>query len=92
MGSNPTGDTMLLAFFRVHVLRVFFLLGVEWTDSVVWWSEFLVTDPGGPGSIPGTTRFSGEKKGKLVVGVERDPLSFVSTTEELLDRNVAAPV
>jgi hypothetical protein len=43
---------------------------------------------GGPGSIPGTTRFSGEKK---FVGLERGPLSLVSTTEELLDRKVAAP-
>jgi hypothetical protein len=41
---------------------------------------------GGPGSIPGTTR---EKK---VVGLERGPLTLVSTTEELLDRKVAAPV
>jgi hypothetical protein len=41
---------------------------------------------GGPGSIPGTTRK------KRVVGLERGPLSLVSTTEELLDRNVAAPV
>jgi hypothetical protein len=40
---------------------------------------------GGPGSIPGTTR--GKK-----VGLERGPLSLVSTTEELLDRKVAAPV
>jgi hypothetical protein len=39
----------------------------------------------GPGSIPGTTR-------KEVVGLERSPLSLVSTTEELLDRKVAAPV
>jgi hypothetical protein len=38
---------------------------------------------GGPGSIPGTT--------KKVVGLERDPLSLVSTTEELLDRKAAAP-
>jgi hypothetical protein len=38
---------------------------------------------GGPGSIPGTTR-------KNVVGLERGPLSLVSTTEELLDRKVAA--
>jgi hypothetical protein len=45
---------------------------------------------GGPGSIPGNTRFS-EKK-KTVVGLERGPLSLVSTTEELLDRKVAAPV
>jgi hypothetical protein len=51
---------------------------------------------GGPGSIPGTTRFSGgekrKKKGKQVVGLERGALSLVSTTEELLDRKVAAPV
>jgi hypothetical protein len=40
---------------------------------------------GGPGSIPGTTR-------KKVVGLERGPLSLVSTTEELLDRKVAALV
>jgi hypothetical protein len=40
---------------------------------------------GGPGSIPGTAR-------KKVVGLERGPLSLVSTTEELLDRKVAAPV
>jgi hypothetical protein len=42
---------------------------------------------GGPGSIPDTTRIK-----KKVVGLERDPLSLVSTTEELLDRKVAAPV
>jgi hypothetical protein len=51
---------------------------------------------GGPGSIPGTTMFSEErkkkKKGKQVVGLERGPLSLVSTTEELFDRKVAAPV
>jgi hypothetical protein len=41
---------------------------------------------GGPGSIPGTTRK------KIVVGLERGALSLVSTTEELLDRKVAAPV
>jgi hypothetical protein len=49
---------------------------------------------GGPGSIPGTTRFSEKKKrkGKQVVGLERGPLSLVSTTEELLDRKVVASV
>jgi hypothetical protein len=41
---------------------------------------------GGTGSIPGTTRK------KNVVDLERGPLSLVSTTEELLDRKVAAPV
>jgi hypothetical protein len=39
----------------------------------------------GPGSIPGTTR-------KKVMGLERGPLRLVSTTEELLDRKLAAPV
>jgi hypothetical protein len=50
---------------------------------------------GGPGSIPGTTSFSEKKKKKKrkkVVGLERGPLSLVCTTEELLDRKVAAPV
>jgi hypothetical protein len=41
---------------------------------------------GGPGSIPGTTRK------EKVVGLERGALSLVSTTEELVDRKVAAPV
>jgi hypothetical protein len=39
----------------------------------------------GPGSIPGATRFS-------VVGLERGPLSLVSTIESYLKENVAAPV
>jgi hypothetical protein len=49
---------------------------------------------GGLGAIPGTTRFSGKKeeKKKRVVGLEQGPHSLVSTTEELLDRKVAAPV
>jgi hypothetical protein len=46
--------------------------------------SFLGYRSGGPGSIPGTT--------KKVVGLERGPLSLVSTTEEQLDRKVAAPV
>jgi hypothetical protein len=33
-----------------------------------------------------------KKRKKTVVGLERDPLSLVSTSEELLDRKVAAPV
>jgi hypothetical protein len=32
------------------------------------------------------------KKRKTVVGLERGPLSLVSTTGELLDRKIAAPV
>jgi hypothetical protein len=41
---------------------------------------------GGSGSIPG------HYLKKKVVGLERGPLGLVSTTEELLDRKVAAPV
>jgi hypothetical protein len=43
---------------------------------------------GGPGSIPGTTK----KNKTKVVCLERGPLSLVSTTEELFDGKVAAPV
>jgi hypothetical protein len=42
---------------------------------------------GGAGSIPGTTRIK-----KKAVGLERGPLSLVSTTEEILGRKVEAPV
>jgi hypothetical protein len=55
------------------------------TASVVVGSEFLATDPEARVRIPALP----EKK---VVDLERGPLSFVSTTEELLDRKVAAPV
>jgi hypothetical protein len=40
----------------------------------------MTTDPGVLGSISGHYK-------KKVVGLERGPLSLVSTTEELLDRN-----
>jgi hypothetical protein len=53
---------------------------------VIYWFPFLGYRSGGPGSIPGTT------KKKKVVGLKRGALSLVSTTEELLDRKVAAPV
>jgi hypothetical protein len=49
------------------------------------WSEFLATDPKARVRFPALP----EKK---VVGLERGPLSLVSTTAELLDRKVAAPV
>jgi hypothetical protein len=39
----------------------------------------MATDPEVPGSIPGTT--------KKVVGLERGPLSLMSTSEELLGSN-----
>jgi hypothetical protein len=65
-------------FLWVHVTRSDRLCGL-----VV---RVLGYRSGGPGSIPGTT--IKEK----VVGLERGTLSLVSTTEELLDRKVVAPV
>jgi hypothetical protein len=56
------------------------------TASVGSWSEFLATDP------EARVRFPALPDKKKVVGLERGPLSLVSTTEELLDRKVAAPV
>jgi hypothetical protein len=47
---------------------------------MVWWSEFLATNPEVSGSIPGHYK-------KIFMGLERGPLSLVSTTEELLGRN-----
>jgi hypothetical protein len=68
---------------RVRVeSRIFFsLLHYDLCGLVV---RVLGYRSGGPGLIPGTT--------KKVVGLERGPLSLESTTEELLDRKVAAPV
>jgi hypothetical protein len=47
--------------------------------------EFLVTDP------EARVRYLALPE-KKIVGLERGPLSFMSTTEELLDRKIAAPV
>jgi hypothetical protein len=56
------------------------------TSFVIYCSAyFLATDPEARGRFPVLP----EKK---VVGLERVPLSLVSTTEELLERKVAAPV
>jgi hypothetical protein len=61
------------------------VLFVEWDHLCGLAVRVLGYRTGGPGSIPGTTK-------KKLVGLERGPLSLVSTTEELLDRKVAAPV
>jgi hypothetical protein len=54
------------------------------TASVVQWSEFLATDPEARVRFPALP--------KKVVGLERGPLSLMSTIVELLDRKVMAPV
>jgi hypothetical protein len=56
------------------------------TASVVQWSKFLATD------LAARVRFPALPEKKNVVGLERGSLSLVSTTEELLDKKVAAPV
>jgi hypothetical protein len=48
--------------------------------------QFLATDPEDRVPFPA---LPGRKK---IVRLERGPLSLVSTTEQLLDRKVAAPV
>jgi hypothetical protein len=49
--------------------------------------------PGDPGSIPGTTRKKSSRSGTESTQPQLlSLLSLVSTTEELLDRKVAAPV
>jgi hypothetical protein len=52
-------------------------------------NNILATDPEARVRFPALPDFLGKK---TVVGLERGPLSPVSTTEELLDRKVAAPV
>jgi hypothetical protein len=71
-----------VAYFHVSYLIHHHVLDDRLCGLVV---RVLGYRSGGPGSIPGTTR-------KKVVSLERGPLSLVSTTEELLDKKVAAPV
>jgi hypothetical protein len=52
----------------------------------------LATDPEARVRFPALPDFLRGKKGKKVVGLERGPLSLVSTIEELLDRKIEAPV
>jgi hypothetical protein len=55
--------------------------------------HFLGYRSWGPGSIPGTTRFSGKKKRKEnSSGSGTGSTQPRGTTEELLDRKVVAPV
>jgi hypothetical protein len=69
---------------RIHVLLG--LLGIKVCILLFdYLCGLMVRVPGyrsrGPGSIPSTIRFS-----EKVVGLDRGPLSLVTTTEELLER------
>jgi hypothetical protein len=74
----------LLAIFRWNT-QLFYVFRLKTDRLCGLVVRVLGYRSGDPGSIPGTTR-------KKVVDLERGLLSLVSTTEELLDRKVAAPV
>jgi hypothetical protein len=80
--SNPIGLQNEHSLFQRISIHLHYDVKASLCGLVV---RVLGCRSGGPGSIPGTTK-------KKVVGLERGPLSLVSTTEELLDRKVAAPV
>jgi hypothetical protein len=85
---KPNLLTFFMSYTILDILDILFLLicnsdGDRLCGLVV---RVLGYRSGGPGSIPGTNRK------KNLVGLARGPLSLVSTTEELLDRKVAAPV
>jgi hypothetical protein len=75
--------SLLLVFLIISVY--FSLIRVSRRPPLCLVVRVLCHRSRGPGSIPGTTK-------KKVLGLERGLLSFVSTTEELLDIKVAAPV
>jgi hypothetical protein len=55
--------------------------------------DSLYTDkPTADKEIPTFVELKQSTRKKKVVGLKRGPLSLVSTTEELLDRKVTAPV
>jgi hypothetical protein len=59
------------------------LMGLLWSSGQSSWLQIR---------RPGFDSRHYQKEKEKVVGLERGPLSLVSTTEELLDRKVAAPV
>jgi hypothetical protein len=80
-----TNTGILLPFPKFREILYISILNIENDRLCGLVVRVLGYRSGGPGSIPVITR-------KKVVGLERRPLSLVSTTEELLDRKVAAPV
>jgi hypothetical protein len=72
-------STSHLGFFHnVSGKNIITLLSF-WTASVVYWSEFLATDPETRVRFPALPDF-------LKSSLDRGPLSLVSTSEELLGR------
>jgi hypothetical protein len=54
--------------------------------------RFLMVIPLPSGKPPFAVQLNNNNNTKKVVGLERGPLSLVSTTDEILDRKIAAPV
>jgi hypothetical protein len=63
-----------------YKLNLYMLYRRKWTASVIYWSEFLAKIQRSRVRFPALADFLG------VVGLERGPLSFVSTIKELLGR------
>jgi hypothetical protein len=78
-------DVLFIFAMEVYHLLKYDCSEYKWTASVILWSEFLAKEP------EARVRFPALPKKKVVV-LERGTLSLVSTTEELLDRKVAAPI
>jgi hypothetical protein len=74
-----------ITLYSLKDVTVQFLLRLSTISSRLCRGEFLATDSEARVRFPALP----EKK---VVGLERGPPSLVNTTEELLDRKVAAPV
>jgi hypothetical protein len=87
--SKPEGERLLRRprYRWVDNIKMGFIRNTVWNEDRLCGLVVRVLGyrSGGPGSIPGTTK-------KKVMSLEWVPLSLVSTTEELLDRKVAAPV
>jgi hypothetical protein len=69
----------------MYLFNYIIFIHIGYRETVVWWSEYLATDP------EARVRFPALQEKKVVV-LERGPLSLVSTTEELLETKVEVPV
>jgi hypothetical protein len=83
-------NTYLIFYLYFPIADTFFWPPL-WSSGQSSWLQ--IQRPGfAPHHYPTFLRKKGGGERKTVVGLERGPLSLVSTTEELLDRKVAAPV
>jgi hypothetical protein len=79
-------QALLFGFIAINVNPHFITSNYIWkrfSRPPLWSSDYRTRRPGFD---------SQHYQNKKVVGLERGPLSLVSTTEELLDRKVVAPV